>query len=243
MTTHGSARFRSEFERPRRAIIRIGAALLMLFASLPAEAARYALRRDPASRHGFRHVLERDSGLWVHLHCELRVPLARELPDPISTPETGDLMSTTYFSAISMGSGDFVPGAWRERDGYRVWLARSLARESDFDDSSSYGVQLSFPVAAEAALRREPMEVFELPRFARLVPYVWSPWRRADQVLGGDFAGWGKLHGAPAELAGAPPHPFELRCRTVLWDRLFTPVETEDPNVARPDPSSAGGSA
>lgn len=229
----------------RRKPIALSLATAVLFAlfALPAHAARYAMKRDPASRYDFRHVYERDSKLWVHLHCELRVPLARRLPEPITSAETGDLMSTTYFASQSMGTGDFVPREWRERDGHRVWLARSIARESDFDDSSSYGVQLSFPGRDDGPSRREPMEVFALPRFASLVPYVWSPWRRADELLGADFAGWGKLQGEPAEPVAAPPHPFELRCRTVLWDRLFTPLEAEDPNAARPDPSTAGGDA
>jgi hypothetical protein len=198
---------------------------------------RYLLKRDPGSRHSSQHVVERTSGLWVHLHCELRVALARRLPEPITTPETGDLMSTTYFSSISMGSGDFVPHQMRVRDGYRVWLARSLARPSDFDDSSSYGVQLKFPVDGDGPDRREPMEVFSLPRFQSLTPYVWSAWRVADELRGADFAGWGKLHGQPAAPAMAPREPFEMRCRTVLWDPLYTPIEEEDPNVGRPDPN------
>jgi hypothetical protein len=232
----------------RRKPIALALATVMLLAVVmpPAHAARYTMKRDPASRHDFRHVFERDSKLWVHLHCELRVPLARRLPEPISTPETGDLMSTTYFGSQSMGSGDFVPRDWRERDGYRVWLARSIARESDLDDSSSYGVQLSFPAAGEGPRPREPMEIFALPRFATLVPYVWSPWARADELRGGDFAAWGKLHGAPDEPHGpvaAPPAPFEMRCRTVLWEHLYTPLEADDPNVGRPEPAPSAGRA
>jgi hypothetical protein len=185
---------------------------------------------------------ERVSGRWVHLHCELRVALARRLPDPISTPETGD-MSTTYFGSQSMPSGDFVPREWRERGGYRVWLARSVARLGDYDDSSSYGVQLSSPGAGDGPRPRDPMEVFELPRFATLVPYVWSPWRRAEEIRRADFAGWEKLHGEGADTpasSSAIEHPFELRCRTVLSDVLYTPIEAEDANVGRPDPGASG---
>jgi hypothetical protein len=225
--------------RRRTIALVLAAAVCLAPAALPAHAARYAMKRDPASRYAFRHVYERDSKRWVHLHCELRVPLARRLPEPITSAATGDLMSTTYFGSQSMTSGDFVPGEWRERDGYRVWLARSIARDSDFDDSSSYGVQLSFPAAGEGPRPSEPMEIFELPRFASLEPYVWSPWARADAVRGGDFAAWGELHGARETApAAAPLLPFELRCRTVLWEHLYTPLEADDPNVGRPDPST-----
>ncbi len=232
----------------KHALLAACLATLVLSAADATARSRYALVRDPASRWDFRHVQDRESRQWVHLHCELRVPLARVLPDPISTPATGDLMSTTYFTRESMSSGDFVPNEGRERDGYRVWLARSLAREADFDDSSSYGVQLSFPVAPEAPTRDEPMEVFALPAFASLVPYAWSPWRRADELRGGFFAGWEKLHGVDAggesePHANAAPqvdrNPFELRCRTVLSDVLYTPIEAEDPNIARPGPVPA----
>src|SRR5687768_5066495 len=102
-------------------------------------------------------------------------------------------MSTQYFTSISMGSGD-VPGDFRVRDGYRVWLARSIARESDFDDSSSYGVQLDFPTGEAGPAPHDPMEIFSLPTFQSLVPYVWSPWQRADDVRTADFTGWEKLH-------------------------------------------------
>ena len=98
------------------------------------------------------------------------------------------------------------------------------------------------------------MEVFDLPRLATLVPYAWTAWRRADEARGGMFAGWERLHGASADPtapadaepavgdAAAIPLPFELRCRTVLWDRLFTPVRAEDPNVgASAPPPPLGG--
>jgi hypothetical protein len=241
--------------RPRPVML---LALVALVACDAPAKTRYTLAKDPGSRHDFRFVLERRSRLWTHLHCELRVALARRLPEPISSAEPGDLMSTQYFTSTSMGSGDFVPEEFRVRDGYRVWLARSIARESDFDDSSSYGVQLRFPTAEPGPAPHDPMEIFSLPAFQTLVPYVWSPWQRADDVRRADFAGWEKLHGVAAEDApacapdadascapgtGAAPraieHPFEMRCRTVLWDRLYTPIEAEDVNVGKPDPSQA----
>ena len=94
------------------------------------------------------------------------------------------------------------------------------------------------------------MEVFRLPTIKELVPYVWTPWKRADEVRGaGPFAGWERMHGVsadpqvgadeapPVEDPSALPHPYELRCRAVLWDRVHTPLVRDDPNVGRPDPS------
>lgn len=223
---------------------RVGAlAVLLLVAFLPREPQarkHYAMARDPASSHGARYVQHRPTRQWVHLHCELRAPLQRALPDPISTDESGDLMSTTYFTGATMGSGDVTPRRWTVLDGHRVWRMRRVARGADLDDSSSFGVQLSFADGRDAEgalrLRREPMEVFALPSLGTLTLYEWSAWARADEIRAAEFAGWEKLEGRPPDAATPPQHAFQLRCRTVLSDVVYVAGEEEDANLARPDP-------
>ena len=198
---------------------------------------RYEMARDQGSRHDFRYARERASKLWVLLHCELRVPIARELPDPLRTEETGDLISYTRHNPGSMGSAGIAPAGFVERDGYRVWLYREVAREADLEGSASLTVQARWPVEGTAEPRMEAMESFTLPALETMRPYEWTPWRRADELRDGFFAGWEKVHGKDAEALPPPEHPYELRCRPVLTDHLYIPVESEDPNIARPDPS------
>jgi hypothetical protein len=197
----------------------------------------YFLTPDPASRQRWPYVMERKSLQWVHLHCELRVPLERTFPDPVTTPESGDLMSTQYMTPQTMQTGDVVPAEFKLRDGYRVWLSRSLAHAEDLKGTSSLGVRISYPSGEPGPLRSDPMEIFHLPPLPQLTPYVWSPWHKADEVRSTFFAGWEKLHGMPPDEQTALAHPFELRCRPVLSDSLYVPVEAEDANVAKPDPS------
>ena len=90
---------------------------------------RYAMARDSGSRHGFRYPMEKGSGLWVHLQCELRVALERPLPDPLRAAERGDLISFTQLGSISMGSAGIDPFEQEIVDGRRVWLWRRIANE------------------------------------------------------------------------------------------------------------------
>ena len=85
-------------------------------------------------------------------------------------------------------------------------------------------VQVSWPGPPDAARPREPMELFSLPPLNTLEPFRWSDWRIADEIRGGFFAGWGKLHGEAADGSPQPAQPFALRCRPVLADFLYVPV-------------------
>jgi len=209
--------------------------LLALVAIAPAAAReRFHLVRDPASRYGFRHVQDRETQLWVHLHCELRVPVGRKLPEPLSTPETGDLISYTQYTSESMGSAGIVPTEFTLRDGQRVWLWRVLADEAMLDGHAALSVQVSWPGPPDAERQSDPMELFHLPLLNSLLPWRWSEWREPDEVRGGFFAGWEKLHGIAADGSPRPAEPFSLRCRPVLADFLYVPITAEDPNVGKP---------
>ncbi|MFN7954310.1 MAG: hypothetical protein U0610_21470 [bacterium] len=200
----------------------------------------YRVAVDPASRYSFRYVQERKSGKWVHLHCELKVAAARALPEPLSTPETGDRISFTRFNPGSMGTAGIVPGEFEMRGDERVWLYREVAREADLAGEAALSVQIVWPEAEPGPPRREASELFHIPSIATFEPYVWSPWRGPDEVRGGDMPDWERVHG----IAGAPAppieHPFALRCRTVLSDVVYVPTVADDPNASRPDPSGGG---
>ena len=199
---------------------------------------RLVLSTDPASRYDFKYVLDRQTKLWVHRHCEIRVPTARVLPDPLSTPETGDLLHFTEFSSISMGSAGVDKTEYRVRDGHKVWLWRDIPGEDEYKGRGGFGIQAEWPNPGGVS-RHDPLEHFDLPAVKSMTPYVWTPWRKADRISGGVFADWERVHGMePSEPIPGVEHPFEMRCRAVVFDGLFIPVEAEDPNVTRPDPSA-----
>lgn len=211
-------------------------ALLVPSGCMGGGSARYRMTTDPGSRYSFKYVQEKKSGKWVNLHCELAVAAARPLPEPLSTPETGDLMSFTRFDPGSMGSAGIAPREFKLRGDERVWLYREVAKKSDLDGTSALGVAVSWPNPEQGPRPHDPMETFRIPSIADLEPYVWTPWRGPDEVRGGDMPDWERVQGM--ESAAAPPveHPFRLRCRTVLTDALFIPLESEDPNVTAPEP-------
>jgi len=227
--------------------------LLAFFASacgLGGPRSRYVVMVDSGSRYNFRYVKDRPSGQWVHLHCEMRVSEQRLLPNPIHSQELGDLVSFTYLGPGHMGSAGIAPAAFERRDGYRVWLWREVALPENLQGGTALSVQAKWPPSAKGPPVSETMELFHLPPLESLLPYVWSPWRKADELGGGAFAGWEKLQGIGAgtgpdgkpvllEKASLPAFPYEMRCRVVLAESLVVPIEAEDSNIGRPDPSAA----
>lgn len=80
---------------------------LVLAAVMPggdAEARRSRYRPMP----GHSWLEDRETDRYPHAHCQLRVPPARPLPEPITSPATGDLLSKTYLTAATMESASIV---------------------------------------------------------------------------------------------------------------------------------------
>lgn len=207
---------------PPAASSRVAFALLVL-TSLTACAdtsGRYRVRADPGSRYSFRYVQDRDTGLWVHRECEVRVSTKRKLPDPISPPEHGDLLHSSRFEPGAVGTGNLVPEQFVIRDGYRVWSFRELLTEDDFNGETSFGIQVEWPVEG-GPTRHEPLELFALPRPGDTPPDEWSRWRTADRSRSDAFGWWGEVHGAPPEGVPVIEYPFELRYRLLLKDHVY----------------------
>ena len=197
---------------------------------------RLVMATDRASRYGFRYIQDRETGQWVHLHCEVRVPATRRLPEPITSHETGDLLHFTEFGDGTMGSAGVDKNEQELRDGYRVWLYRATPGQEHYKGTAGFGIQVTWPNPGTET-RYEPLETFRLPAVRGMTPYVWTPWRKADEVSGGAFADWEKVHGRdPSEPKPAASEPFEMRCRAVLSEALYIPVRAEDANATKPDP-------
>ena len=185
-----------------------------------ASAGRYGMATDPASRYAFRHVRDRESGLWVHRECEVRVSAHRTLPDPISDAEHGDLLHSQRFEPETVESGGLVPTDVELHDGWRVWRFRHLPSEADLRGRSALGVQVEWPRPGEPS-RYDPMDLFPFPSMATMAPEAWSEWTSAASQRHGAFGWWEEVHGKPAEPVGPIAFPFELRCRLLLKDHLY----------------------
>ncbi len=168
-------------------------------------AGRYAMATDPASRYGFRHVRDRESGLWVHRECEA--------PD-------GDRLHSQRFAPETVASGHLVPTAFELQDGHRVWRFRDLPDDDDLTGRTALGIQVEWPKPGGPS-DWEPMELFAYPPMATMVPDGWSTWTSAASQRAGAFGWWEEVHGSPPEPAGPLQVPFELRCRLLLKDHLY----------------------
>ncbi|HXC53005.1 MAG TPA: hypothetical protein VN634_19115 [Candidatus Limnocylindrales bacterium] len=200
----------------------IGIVLLMIvaFTGCADTGGRYRLRVDPASRYNFRYVQDPGSGLWVHRECEVRVSVKRRLPDPISSPEHGDLLHSSRFEPGSVGTGNLSPTKFVIENGYRVWRFQELLGEHDFTGKAAFGIQVEWPVK-DGPSREEPLELFALPPPDSIPPDQWSTWRTADHSRLDAFGWWNEVSGAPPEAMPEIPFPFELRFRLLLKDHLY----------------------
>jgi hypothetical protein len=203
-------------------------ALLIAVPGGDADAKRSRYRPLP----GHPWLQDRETGRYPHAHCELRVPVERPLPDPISRADTGDLLSTTYLTGMTMESAGINLSEIRIADGWRVWLWRDLPDIARLRSDTRLAIAVNWP-QADGGLRNEPSEVFVLPALDAHPPYRWSPWRPAAQIRDGDHAAFDTLNNAPATPVPAPAHPFELRCRTVLSEELAVPAAADDPEIRR----------
>lgn len=204
--------------------------LVFMIALTGCEAEAQRSRYQPMPGHPW--LVDRESGRYPHAHCELRVPVARPLPEPITRPETGDLLGKTYLTAATMESAEFVLSEVIVADGWRTWLWRDLPDAPRVKGSGRLAITVRWPTA-DGTLRDEPTEIFALPALEAHPPWRWSPWQRAAQIRSGEHAIYEALENAPAAAVPPPALPFELRCRTVLSEELVVPAAFEDGNIGR----------
>jgi hypothetical protein len=165
---------------------------------------RYVMQVDPASRYGFAHAFDRDSGKWVYRDCELRVAEARAVGE----------LSVQLFHPGSAQSGGVQSTAPAVRDGYRVWSIADALERSDFDGRTAYGVQAD----------HDPMELIRLAPLTDAAPGTWSGWQQASDLREGAFGWWEEAQGAPRDTRPRlPEHPFEIRCRLLLNETPSVP--------------------
>lgn len=207
------------------------AALASLLA-LPPEADAAARRGRYREMPGHPWLEDGKTGRFPHAHCELRVPRARALPQPLTSAATGDLLASTYVTDVTMESAGIVLTEDVVDEVWRTWLWRDMPDATRLTGRAQLVVTVRWP-RADRTLRAETSEAFTLPPLDALPPYRWSPWRRADQLRRGEHAAYEALTGAPTSALAPPEHPFELRCRTVLSTELPVPAASADDNIGR----------
>jgi hypothetical protein len=224
----GSAAERIGIERgdvDRNALMRragpavVGAACLTMVVGCSGggPSSRYVAEHFRTTRTNFVYVRDHVTGQWVNRHCELRVPVARPLPDPLMTDEHGDLLSVQLFKPESVQTAGLRSVSFDVRDEFRVWTIDDVLGPADVEGRTSYGVQVAWPETGQST-RHDPLELFHLPRLGSEPPDTWSPWVVASSTREGAFGWWSEVQGAPPAPPQPIAYPFELRCQVVATD-------------------------
>src|SRR5262245_38224137 len=217
---HVPATFRHRWPMTLLAVCRGRAAIVLsltMSIACSAQHGRYAAEHFRTTRTNFVFVRDRVTKNWVNRRCELRVPAARELPDPLSTSDSGDLLSLQLLQPGTAESGGLKSIQFATKDGYRVWSIEDVLHEPDVDGRSAYSVQISWPHPGSET-KYEPAEIFHLPMLGDQPPNEWGPWVSADKTREGAFAWWSETTGKAPEPTQTLAHPFELRCEVVFTD-------------------------
>src|SRR5215470_16287738 len=151
------------------------AVTIVLLAVQCESAGRYAVAKDPASRYGFQYVRDQKTGRWVHREFEIRVDLARDLPDLRTDSDVGDRFSVQLFKPATAQTGGLRSAVPVVEDGFRVWRGADVMDKYDLDGKVAYGVSVSWPQAGSET-KYDPMEIFPLPPLDQTEPERWSAW-------------------------------------------------------------------
>lgn len=205
--------------QPRRAIVFavVTASAILAACSVSAGRDRYAAEHFRTTRTNFVYVRDRVTKNWVNRRCELRVDVARPLPDPLQTNEDGTRLSVQLLRPESAETGGLNSVAFQVRDGKRVWVIDDVLHEDDVNGKTGYQVQVQWPKPG-AETKYDPAEIFYLPRLGDQEPNTWGPWVTANKTRAGALAWWSETTGQPPEPPQRIEHPFELRCEIVFTD-------------------------
>jgi len=110
--------------------------------SAPGPRSRYVAEHFRTTRTNFVYVRDRVSGHWMNRHCELRVPVARPLPDPLMTEEHGSALSVQFHDPESVKTAGLRSVDFLVRDGSRVWVIDDVLEAADVEGETSYSVQV-----------------------------------------------------------------------------------------------------
>jgi hypothetical protein len=209
--------------RERKAIVRLAlgavawAAAAVGCAGAAAPSSRYVAEHFHTTRTNFEYVRDRVTGQWMNRHCELRVSVARPLPEPLLTDAHGTALSIQLHEPGSVRSGGLQSVNFSVRDGFRVWVIDDVLRPADVQGRTKYGVSVKWYRTGQET-QYDPLELFHMPGLGNEPPGTWSPWVVASSTREGAFGWWSEAHGAPPAAPTPIEHPFGLRCQVVATD-------------------------
>ncbi len=181
----------------------------------------HGMRLKPEGRDdGFLYLFHEPSGLWVGRECQVRVPLARPLPEPLAPERQSERLELRLFGAKSVGSLTPLGGIRNEQrfDTWRWWWISMPVGDIDLPGPQRLGVQLLWPPEADAPAEADTLEIFDLPAIDAAPPEVWSEWRGPDRWRAGKSAWRDELRRTQGADAAKSAKPFEIRCRAGLWE-------------------------
>lgn len=184
---------------------------------------RQGMRLKPErGDEGFLYVFHEPSERWIGRECQVRVPVARALPEPLAPEGQSERLELRLFGRKSAASLTPLGGVRNEQRfaDWRWWWLSLPVGDIDLLSPQRLGVQLRWPEQSEAPNAAEAMEVFVLPPIDALPPEVWSEWRGPDRWRTKDGAWYDEVHRREPTKPGPTrsEHPFEIRCRAGLWE-------------------------
>ena len=217
MTARGRASAAPLHAATLRAALAVAAILATAGCSGVAPSGRYVAEHFRTTRTNFAYVRDRVTGQWMNRHCELRVSLARRLPDPLMTDAHGTALSVQLHEPGSVRSGGLRSVNFAVRDGFRVWVIDDVLHPADVQGRTKYGVSVKW-YRTGTETQYDPLELFHMPRLGNEPPETWGPWVVASSTREGAFGWWSEAQGAPPAPPTPIAHPFELRCQNVPTD-------------------------
>jgi hypothetical protein len=201
---------------------------MLAFASLAANdtnghrGLRQGMRLKPErGNEGFLYLFHEPSGHWVGRECQIRVPLARALPEPLAPEQQSVGLELRLFGGKSVESLSPLGGVRNEQrfEIWRWWWLSMPVGDLDLAHPQRLGVQLRWPNQADPTAA-EAMEIFVLPPIDESPPEVWSAWRGPDHWRTGSEAWYDEIHsrGPVQKISRRSEYPFEIRCRAGLWE-------------------------
>ncbi|CAG0962482.1 hypothetical protein BURK2_00815 [Burkholderiales bacterium] len=181
----------------------------------------HGMRLKPEGRdEGFLYLFHEPSGLWVGRECQLRVPLARALPEPLAPERQSERLQLHLIGAKSVESLTPSGGMRNEQrfGTWRWWWLSMPVGDIDLPGPQRLGVQLHWPPEANAPAEADTLEIFDLPAIDAAPPEVWSEWRGPDRWRAGKSAWRDELRRSQGADAPKSANPFEIRCRAGLWE-------------------------
>jgi len=160
------------------------------------------------------------SGLYVHREAELRVNPARfETPPDGAAPGAVPELVASQFFPLGTSSTYFAP-VEQESGEYLVWREVSHMSKDDLKGRTSRGAHLSWE-ADGATTAYDVLEIFRFPPPDISQLDHWSPWVYASSSREGSFGWHAEANRYPSETPAGPAHPFQMRFRLVLSERMY----------------------